>query len=88
MEMTHRGAEFGEIFAGTKERFKRALSIPDTHEVLFMQGGATAQFASVPMNLMGENGVVAIMPSTGISPAPRQRKRKNTAAFISPRLGG
>ncbi|NCB50808.1 MAG: 3-phosphoserine/phosphohydroxythreonine transaminase [Clostridia bacterium] len=57
MEMSHRGREFGEIFAGTKEKFKKALLIPDTHEVLFMQGGATAQFASVPLNLMGERGV-------------------------------
>lgn len=57
MEMSHRGREFGEIFAGTKEKLKRILCIPDTHEVLFMQGGATAQFAAVPMNLMGESGV-------------------------------
>jgi phosphoserine aminotransferase len=56
MEMSHRGKEFGEIFAGTKEKFKKALQIPDTHEVLFMQGGATAQFAAVPLNLMGVGG--------------------------------
>jgi phosphoserine aminotransferase len=78
MEMSHRGKEFGEIFAGTKEKFKKALQIPDTHEVLFMQGGATAQFAAVPLNLMGVGGT-ADYAVTGISPASRQRKRRNTA---------
>lgn len=53
MELSHRGSEFADIHAAAKERFKRLLGVPDTHEVLFMQGGATAQFAAVPLNLMG-----------------------------------
>ena len=53
MEMSHRGAEFGEIFESAKQRFKKLLSVPDSHEVLFLQGGATTQFAAVPLNLMG-----------------------------------
>lgn len=56
MEMTHRGSQFAEIFADAQERFRRLLSVPDTHEILFLQGGATAQFAAVPLNLMGETG--------------------------------
>lgn len=54
MEMSHRGPEFGEIFASAKERLKKLLWVPDSHEVLFLQGGATTQFAAVPLNLMGE----------------------------------
>ena len=54
MEMSHRGKQFAEIHAEAKERFKRLLGVPDTHEVLFLQGGATAQFAAVALNLMGE----------------------------------
>lgn len=56
MEMSHRGSQFAEIHAEAKERFKRLLSVPDTHEVLFMQGGATAQFAAVAQNLMCGKG--------------------------------
>lgn len=53
MEMSHRGSQFAEIHAGAKERLKRLLGVPDTHEVLFLQGGATSQFAAIPLNLMG-----------------------------------
>ncbi len=52
MEMSHRSPIFQEIFDSTKAKFKSALSVPDSHEVLFLQGGATLQFAAIPMNLM------------------------------------
>lgn len=52
MEMSHRSAAFAEIFDGTKAALKAALRVPDSHEILFLQGGATLQFAAIPMNLM------------------------------------
>ena len=52
MEMSHRSPAFQEIFDGAKEKLRAALSVPDTHEILFLQGGATLQFAAIPMNLM------------------------------------
>lgn len=52
MEMSHRSAAFQEIFHCAKESLKEVLSVPDTHEILFLQGGATLQFASIPMNLL------------------------------------
>ena len=52
MEMSHRSAAFSEIFAGTKEKFRKLMQVPETHEILFLQGGATLQFAAIPMNLM------------------------------------
>lgn len=52
MEMSHRSSMFQEIFDSTKAKLKAALSVPDTHEILFLQGGATLQFAAIPMNLM------------------------------------
>ncbi|MBP3538658.1 MAG: 3-phosphoserine/phosphohydroxythreonine transaminase [Oscillospiraceae bacterium] len=55
MEMSHRSAVFQEIFDGAKAKLKAALNVPDTHEILFLQGGATLQFAAIPMNLM-QNG--------------------------------
>ena len=56
MEMSHRSKLFADIFAETKAKLKRALNVPDTHEILFLQGGATLQFAAIPLNLMGEGG--------------------------------
>ena len=52
MEMSHRSPLFQEIFDGAKAGLKAALSVPDTHEILFLQGGATLQFAAIPMNLL------------------------------------
>ena len=52
MEMSHRSPVFSEIFTETKEKFRSLLHVPPTHEILFLQGGATLQFAAIPMNLM------------------------------------
>lgn len=51
MEMSHRSPAFAEIFSSTQEKLRKALSVPDSHEILFLQGGATLQFAAIPMNL-------------------------------------
>lgn len=51
MEMGHRSAEFSSIAEKAETDLRDLLSIPDSYKVLFMQGGATAQFAAVPMNL-------------------------------------
>ena len=56
MEMSHRSQAFSDIFQDVKARFRAALSVPDTHEILFLQGGGTAQFSMIPLNLMGEQG--------------------------------
>ena len=55
MEMSHRSKVYGDIFARVKQSFRDVMKVPDTHEVIFMQGGATAQFAAVPLNLLGEH---------------------------------
>jgi phosphoserine aminotransferase len=52
MEMSHRGQEFGEIIAQTDADLRELLSIPGNYKVLFLQGGATQQFAQIPMNLL------------------------------------
>ncbi len=52
MEMSHRSAFFQEIFDETKAKLRAALSVPDSHAILFLQGGASAQFSMVPLNLM------------------------------------
>ena len=52
MEMSHRSKLFQDIFDSTKQKLKELMQVPDSHEILFLQGGATLQFAAIPMNLM------------------------------------
>ena len=56
MEMSHRGPEFMQILANTQALLKTLLGIPDNYAVLLLQGGAIAENAIVPMNLMGKTG--------------------------------
>jgi phosphoserine aminotransferase len=55
MEMSHRGKEFVSIAEQAERDLRDLLAIPDNFKVLFLQGGATLQFAMVPMNLMAGN---------------------------------
>ena len=56
MEMSHRSSVFDSIFQNTKSKLRSLMNIPDTHEILFLQGGATTQFSMVPLNLIGATG--------------------------------
>ena len=53
MEISHRSKDFIELAAHAESTLRRLLEIPDNYRVLFLQGGATLQFAAVPMNLAG-----------------------------------
>lgn len=53
MEMSHRGKEFVSIAEQAEQDLRDLLAVPDSYAVLFLQGGATAQFSCVPMNLLG-----------------------------------
>jgi phosphoserine aminotransferase len=52
MEMSHRSKVFGEIIQEAEKDIRDLMNIPDNYKVLFLQGGASQQFAMVPMNLM------------------------------------
>ena len=52
MEMSHRSKMYLDIFEKAVADLKKLMAIPDTHEVLFMQGGATLEFSAIPLNLM------------------------------------
>ena len=56
MEMSHRGDEYMAIHAQAEADLRELMAIPDNYKVLFMQGGATAQFAMVPINLLRGKG--------------------------------
>ena len=52
MEMSHRSKLFDELIDETEADFRELLHIPENYKVLFLQGGASLQFAMIPMNLM------------------------------------
>jgi phosphoserine aminotransferase len=56
MEMSHRGKEFMSIAAEAEADLRSLLAVPASYRVLFLQGGATLQFAQVPMNLLRGKG--------------------------------
>lgn len=52
MEMSHRSAVYDEIIKEAEANLRKLMNIPDNYKVLFLQGGASTQFAAVPLNLM------------------------------------
>ena len=52
MEMSHRSKAFEEIITTAEADLRELMGIPDNYKVLFLQGGASQQFAMIPMNLM------------------------------------
>jgi phosphoserine aminotransferase len=55
MEMSHRGKEFMSIAEQAEADLRQLLAVPDNYKVLFLQGGASSQFAMAPMNLTRNN---------------------------------
>ncbi len=56
MEMSHRSKEYDAIIKETEANLREIMNIPENYEVLFLQGGASSQFAMIPLNLMNKNG--------------------------------
>ncbi len=56
MEMSHRSSEYKAIIAAAEENLRKLLAIPDSYAILFLQGGASSQFAMVPLNLIAKTG--------------------------------
>ena len=52
MEMSHRSKAYETIIKDAEQDLRDLLNIPDNYKVLFLQGGASQQFAMIPMNLM------------------------------------
>ena len=56
MEMSHRSPEYDAIIKDAEAMLRTLLNIPDNYKVLFLQGGASTQFAAVPLNLIKRTG--------------------------------
>jgi phosphoserine aminotransferase len=53
LEISHRSPAFDRIIGETEASLRRLLAVPDTHAILFLQGGARGQFAQIPLNFLG-----------------------------------
>ena len=56
MEMSHRSADYEPIIYGAEKLLRQLMNIPENYKILFLQGGASTQFASIPLNLIGRTG--------------------------------
>ena len=56
MEMSHRSKVFDAIIKDTEKLFRELYNIPENYKVLFLQGGASTQFAAIPLNFMNGSG--------------------------------
>ncbi|MBQ3266181.1 MAG: 3-phosphoserine/phosphohydroxythreonine transaminase [Ruminococcus sp.] len=56
MEMSHRSKEYGAIINEAESLLREIMNIPDNYKVLFLQGGASTQFAAIPLNFMNGSG--------------------------------
>lgn len=65
MEMSHRSKVFDEIIQTAEADLRDLLKIPDNYKVLFLQGGASQQFAMIPMNLMKIKLQTILWPDSG-----------------------
>ena len=56
MEMSHRSKVFDKIIKDAEALMRELYNVPDNYKVLFLQGGASAQFSAIPLNFMNGSG--------------------------------
>ena len=83
MEMSHRSKMFDDLINETEADFRKLLNIPDNYKVLFMQGGASLQFAMIPMNIMRNHVADYIITGQWAKKAWQEGARYGTANRIA-----
>ena len=81
LEMSHRTPAFTRVIQDAEACLRRLMGIPDTYAVLFLQGGATLQFAGIPMNLM-RTGRAGYLRSGLFSTLAWQEAQKHGEALV------
>ena len=89
MEMSHRGSDFVQIAEHAESRLRDLMAVPQDYRVLFLQGGATGQFAAVPMNLSAQSAaadyvITGMWGKRAHSEASKYLDKINVAASTSP----
>ncbi len=76
MEMSHRSKDYEGIIQGAEAALRKLMNIPDNYKVLFLQGGASTQFAAVPFNLLSERKCADYIISGQFSKKAYQEAKK------------
>lgn len=74
MEMSHRGAIYEQVHNDAQQLLKQLLGIPEGYHVLFLQGGASSQFAMIPMNFMRGKAASYVMTGSWADKAVKEAK--------------
>lgn len=83
MEMSHRSGTFMKIYDDAVADLRKLMNIPDNYKVLFVQGGATLQFAMVPMNLMKNGKADYIVTGAWSEKAYKEAKKYGDVACVA-----
>ncbi|MDO5422531.1 MAG: 3-phosphoserine/phosphohydroxythreonine transaminase [Eubacteriales bacterium] len=83
MEMSHRSQVFDEIIQEAEQDLRDLMKIPDNYKVLFLQGGASQQFAMIPMNLMKNRVADYIVTGQWAKKAYQEAQKYGTANKIA-----
>jgi phosphoserine aminotransferase len=84
MEMSHRSKAYEEIITGAESLLREIMGIPANYKVLFLQGGASSQFAMVPLNLFGASKSADFIDTgSWSSKAVKEAKRYGNANVVA-----
>lgn len=83
MEMSHRSKAYDDIIVSAEKVLREVMNIPDNYKVLFLQGGASLQFAMVPMNLMNKNKKADYILTGSFSSKAAEEAKKYGAVNIA-----
>lgn len=83
MEMSHRSKDFQAILDDAKNNLRRLYNIPENYKIIFMQGGGTAQFACVAMNLLKDGTACYLDSGTWAHKAMEEAKKYGKVACVA-----
>ena len=83
MEMSHRSKAYEKIIGEAEQNIRDLMGIPENYKVLFVQGGATLQFAMIPMNLMRANKADYIVTGAWSNKAYAEAKKYGTINLVA-----
>lgn len=83
MEMSHRSKAYDAIINEAFDTFRRVMNVPDNYKILFLQGGASTQFAAVPLNLMKTGKADYIVSGEFSGKAYKEAKKYGDARLVA-----
>lgn len=83
MEMSHRSKEYDAIIKECEATFREVMGIPDNYKVLFLQGGASMQFAMIPLNLMKKGKADFVLTGQWATKAYKEAARFGKATAVA-----